>query len=69
MLPEGPWADLAVDIIEVTGHKLLVVVDNYSRWPEVILLSKPDSQHVITGHVITMVHPSHPMTLNSFCDT
>ena len=38
-LPEVPWGDIAVDLLEIPGgNHLLVVVDNYSRWPEVILL-------------------------------
>ena len=46
-LPEVPWGDIAVDLLEIPGGKhLLVVVDNYSRWPEVILLKKTDASHV-----------------------
>ena len=46
-LPEGPWTDIAVDLLEIPeGNHLLVVVDNYSRWPEVILLKKTDAAHV-----------------------
>ena len=47
MLPEGPWSDIAVDLLEIPGgNHLLVAVDNYSRWPEVILLRKTDAAHV-----------------------
>ena len=46
-LPEVPWGDIAVDLLEIPGgNHLLVVVDNYSRWPEVILLKKTDASHV-----------------------
>ena len=46
-LPEGPWGDIAVDLLEIPGgNHLLVVVDNYSRWPEVILFKKTDASHV-----------------------
>ena len=45
-LPEVPWGDIAVDLLEIPSgshlllNHLLVVVDNYSRWPEVILLPR-----------------------------
>ena len=46
-LPEVPWGDIAVDLLEIPSRNhLLVVVDNYSRWPEVILLKKTDASHV-----------------------
>ncbi|XP_048584683.1 uncharacterized protein K02A2.6-like [Nematostella vectensis] len=49
-LPEEPWEDLATDLTEIPGgNHLLVVVDNYSRWPEVVLLKKTDAPHVITA--------------------
>ena len=51
-LPEGPWGDIAVDLLEIPGgNHLLVVVDNYSRWPEVILLKKTDASHVTRAMV------------------
>ena len=47
ILPEGPWTDLAIDLVEIPGgNHLLVVVDYYSRWPEVVLLKKTDAGHV-----------------------
>lgn len=46
-LPEVPWGDIAIDLLEIpSGSHLLVVVDNYSRWPEVILLKKTDASNV-----------------------
>ena len=36
-LPEGPWVDIAIDLLEIPGgNHLLVVIDYFSRWPEVI---------------------------------
>jgi len=47
-LPEGPWQEISVDLLEISnGEHLLVVVDYYSRWLEAILLKKTDAQHVI----------------------
>ena len=49
-LPEGPWTDIAIDLVEIPGgNHLLVAVDNYTQWPEVILLKKTDARHVITA--------------------
>ena len=46
-LPVGPWSDLAVDLCEIPGgNHLLVVIDYYSRWPEVVNLRKTDAAHV-----------------------
>ena len=46
-IPEGPWTDIAVDLLEIPGgHNLLVAMGYYSRWPEVILLKKTDVTHV-----------------------
>jgi transposase InsO family protein len=49
-LPEGPWNDIAADLLEIPGgNHLLVVIDNFSRWPEVVLVKKTDAQHIITA--------------------
>ena len=50
VLPEGPWEDLAIDLCDIpSGHHLLVVVDYYSRWQEVVVLTKATSSTVIEG--------------------
>ena len=46
-LPEVPWGDIAVDLLEIRDENhLLAVVDNYSRWPAVIFLKKTGASHV-----------------------
>ena len=47
-LPEGPWQEISIDLLDVSnGEHLLFVVDYHSRWIEAILLKKTDAQHVI----------------------
>ena len=46
-IPEGPYTNIAIDLWEVPSwYHLLLIVDNYSHWPEVILLCKTDAAHV-----------------------
>ena len=33
-LPKGPWEEVNVDFYEVSGVHMLVVIDDYSRFPE-----------------------------------
>jgi transposase InsO family protein len=48
-LPESPWKDISVDLLEITTSQnhLLVVVDYYSHWIEAILIRKTDAPQVI----------------------
>ena len=47
-LPDRPWKEISVNLLEISnGEHLLVVVDYYSRWLEAILLKKKDAQNVI----------------------
>ena len=47
-LPDSPWQEISVDLLDISsGNHLLVVVDYYSRWIEAVLLKKTDAQHVI----------------------
>ena len=50
-LPEGPWIDVAADLMGPlpSGHSLLVVVDYYSRYYEVVILQSTTSAKVIEG--------------------
>ena len=47
-LPQGPWSEIAVDLLEISkkGH-LLVVAEYYSKWPEIAFLTKTDEGTVI----------------------
>ena len=45
-LPERPWQEISVELLEISNSvHLLVVIDCYSRWLEAILLKKKDAQH------------------------
>ena len=47
-LPEGPWVDIAIDLLEIPGgNHLLVVIDYFSRWSEVISVPKTDTHNII----------------------
>ena len=66
-LPEGPWQDLAVDLLEPlpSRHSILVVVDYYSRYYEYAIMTSTTAVKVIDnleeifsrhGLPITTVH-------------
>lgn len=47
-LPDRPWQDISIDLLDVPhNNHLLVIIDYYSRWIEAILLKKTDASHVI----------------------
>lgn len=46
-LPNRPWEMLTTDLFEFNGKNYLIVVDMYSRFPEVILLNSTTSNSVI----------------------
>ena len=48
-LPDRPWQRLGADLFELKGVTYLLVVDYYSRYPEVIKLTSLTSKSVITA--------------------
>ncbi len=66
-LPEGPWQDLAVDLMGPlpSGHSLLVVVDYYSRFYEVAVMHSTTADKVIDCLDDTFSRYGLPMTLKS----
>ena len=46
-LPDGPWQYVSVDFCEVAGHYVLVVIDDYSRFPEVDIVHSTSAKTVI----------------------
>ena len=46
-LPDGPWQQVSIDFCEVAGHYVLVVVDDYSRFPEVEIVHSTSAKAVL----------------------
>ena len=46
-LPSGPWEEVSIDFCEVAGHYVLVVVDDYSRFPEIEIVHSTSAKAVI----------------------
>ena len=48
-LPEGPWEEVSADFHQIftTGEYLFVVVDGYSRYPEVEIIRSLSAKKVI----------------------
>ena len=48
-LPDGAWKELSTDLCGPfpTGHSLLVVMDDYSRYPEVKILKSTTAETII----------------------
>ncbi len=48
-LPEYPWQVIGTDLFELKGEQYLLVVDYFSRYPEVSKLSSTTSHNIITS--------------------
>ena len=46
-LPRGPWEKVSIDFAEVAGQYVLVVIDDYSRFPEVDVVHSTSAKAVI----------------------
>ena len=49
-IPDGPWKELAIDIAGdfPTGEYIVVLIDYYSRWPEILITKSITSSTIIT---------------------
>ena len=46
-LPDGPWQQASIDFCEVAEHYVLVVIDDYSRFPEVDIVHSTSAKAVL----------------------
>jgi len=46
-LPKGPWEEISIDFAHVNGETLLIVTDDYSRYPIVVEVSSTAAHVVI----------------------
>lgn len=46
-LPSDPWQQVSIDFCEVAEHYVLVVIDDYSRFPEVAIVHSTAAKAVI----------------------
>lgn len=46
-LPNRPWQIIAMDMLYLEGHEYLLVVDTYSKFPEIMILKNQTSYEII----------------------
>ena len=49
LLPDRPWESLGADLFHLNGSTYLLLVDYFSRYPEVIKLSTLTASSVISA--------------------
>ena len=66
-LPQGPWQDLAVDLLGPlpSGHSILVVVDYYSRYYEYAVMTSTTAVKVIDNLEEIFSRHGLPITIKS----
>eukprot|EP00731_Ephydatia_muelleri_P016088 Em0009g512a len=62
-LPKYPWQKIASDIFMLHGHTYLIIVDYFSRFPEVIQLPRTTSQTLIESFKLVFAHNGIPEEL------
>ena len=65
--PSGPWQDIAIDLLGPlpSGENLLVVVDYYSRFFEVVIMKSTTTEKVIEALTPIFIRYGYPFTLKS----
>jgi len=64
-LPKHPWERVAADLFQLNGSTYLLVVDYFSRYPEVIKLNSTTSKTVISSLKSIFSHHGVPSVLMS----
>jgi len=64
-LSEHPWQQVATDLFALNGSDYLIVVDYFSRYPEVIQLRSTTSQSVVNALKSMFARHGIPETLRS----
>ena len=64
-LPHHPWERVATDLFELKGKKYIVMVDYFSRYPEVIQLSSTTSSAIVAAMKTIFLRHGIPKTLVS----
>ena len=64
-LPKHPWEKVAADLFQLNGSTYLLVVDYFSRYPEVIKLNSTTSKTVISALKAIFSHHFVPSVLMS----
>ena len=66
-LPSGPWQDEAIDVLGPlpSGENLLVVVDYYSRFFEVVIMHSTTSRKMIEALTPIFTRYGYPFSLKS----
>ena len=65
ILPGYPWQRIATDLFELDGAMYLVVVDYFSRFPEVIKLRSTTSHSIIDSLKTLFAHYGRPEVVRS----
>ena len=65
--PTGPWQDVAIDIMGPlhTGENLLVIVDYYSRFFEVVIMQSTTTEKIIGALIPIFARYGYPFSVKS----
>lgn len=68
-MPKNPWENASVDLFNVSGKWFLLMIDRYSRYPEVEELSNLSMDSVIKKMSGIMARHGVPVTIMTDCGT